>query len=339
MSSEVLELLREQARLLFERHCTRATIEEAEAGTWPAALWAAIEEAGLPDVLLPEDRGGSGGGLREAVAILRAQGAAAAPVPLAETMLGRWLLKRAGPGVVSLGFIGEPVAIGRSPAGDPGAGIEMAWAAAADACVLVSEATGELHIASRGAITVVRMRRSPAGEPRELIVANSSKGVGKAPPGASPLALLSLFRAAQISGALTQVLEITLRYAKERTQFGRTISNFQAIQQMLAEAAGHAAAAGVAVDIAAASASETTCASAKARAGEAAGRVAATAHQILGALGYTREYHLHTLTRRLWSWRDEAGDDVFWQARLAQHAFANGAANELWAYVTAQTDG
>jgi acyl-CoA dehydrogenase len=238
-----------------------------------------------------------------------------------------------------VGFIGERAAIGRSPAGDPSSGVEIAWAGVADACVLVEDATGRLHRAARDGIRVLRARRSLAGEPRETVIATPLEPAGEAPPGASPLALLALLRAAQISGALTRVLAITVEYGKERVQFGRPIAGFQAIQQMLATAAGHVAATSVAVDIAAASPSNVTCAAAKIRAGEAAGHVCAIAHQIVGALGYTREYKLHPLTRRLWSWRDEAGDEAFWQDRLATHAFANGAGDDLWAYVTAQTGG
>ncbi len=339
MSEDIRELLHDQAALLFERHCTRAALEAAEAGAWPADLWAAVEDACLADVLVPEDRGGIGGRLQEAVEILRAMGAATAPLPLAEAILGRWLLGETSKGLVGLGFIGKPAGIGRDPAGDPRTGIEIPWAGIADSYVLVDQAGGELHMAPRDNVAVIRTRRNLAGEPRELVIATSWKLVGKLPRGASPLAVLALFRAAQISGGLSRALTVTIEYSKQRLQFGRAIASFQAIQQMLAEAAGHVAATAVAVDVAAASPNEVTCAAAKIRAGEAAGRVCAIAHQIVGALGYTREYNLHRLTRRLWSWRDEAGDDVFWQARLGAHAFDNGAADDLWAYVTAFAGG
>lgn len=46
---------------------------------------------------------------------------------------------------------------------------------------------------------------------------------------------------------------------------------------------------------------------AKARAGQAAGKVAAAVHQVLGAIGFSEEHALHRLTRRLWAWRDEWG--------------------------------
>ncbi|MGC1891763.1 MAG: hypothetical protein WA709_37765 [Stellaceae bacterium] len=58
----------------------------AERGIWPGRLWRAVEEAGYPDVLA---EGASG--MVKAAAILRAAGYHAAPIPLAETILARWL--------------------------------------------------------------------------------------------------------------------------------------------------------------------------------------------------------------------------------------------------------
>ena len=57
--SEVSTLLRDTADRLFADHCDRATLERAEAGVWPEALWRALEEAGFPKALLPEAAGGA----------------------------------------------------------------------------------------------------------------------------------------------------------------------------------------------------------------------------------------------------------------------------------------
>src|SRR5688500_17652919 len=54
---------------------------------WDAALWGALSEAGLTGVGLPEESGGSGGELADAVAIVRTLAAGAAAVPLAEQLL------------------------------------------------------------------------------------------------------------------------------------------------------------------------------------------------------------------------------------------------------------
>ena len=49
------------------------------------------------------------------------------------------------------------------------------------------------------------------------------------------------------------------------------------------------------------------------RAALTAGRAA---HQVLGARGTTREHPLGQLTRRLWAWRSEYGDEHHWSTRL-----------------------
>src|SRR4029077_13419068 len=59
-------------------------------------------------------------------------------------------------------------------------------------------------------------------------------------------------------------------------------------------------------------------ATAKARVGEAAGKVAEICHQVHGAIGFTHEHPLHFATRRLWSWRDEFGHETYWQERIGR---------------------
>ena len=63
---------------------------------------------------------------------------------------------------------------------------------------------------------------------------------------------------------------------------------------------------------------------AKARVGEAAGKIVAVVHQVHGAMGFTREHPLHRSTRRLWAWRDEFGGEATWQKRLGAAALAAG---------------
>jgi acyl-CoA dehydrogenase len=72
---------------------------------------------------------------------------------------------------------------------------------------------------------------------------------------------------------------------------------------------------------------------AKARAGEAAGKGSAIAHQAFGAMGFTREHQLQYATRRLWAWRDEFGGEAYWQAELGRAMAAKGAGG-LWATLT-----
>jgi acyl-CoA dehydrogenase len=158
--------------------------------------------------------------------------------------------------------------------------------------------------------------------------------------GALVLGLGALLRAAQMAGAMEAALAISTQYANERVQFGRPIGKFQAIQQQMAVLAEHTAASLVAVENAARAVAEGrpsaafACAAAKIRAGEAAGKVAEIAHQVHGAIGFTQEYRLHRVTRRLWSWRDEFGNEAYWARELGRR-IATAGGDGLWPLITA----
>jgi acyl-CoA dehydrogenase len=110
---------------------------------------------------------------------------------------------------------------------------------------------------------------------------------------------------------------------------------------MLAELAGETLSVRAATDAAVAmvgtSGEAFAIAAAKCRASEAVGRSCRIAHQIHGALGFTDEHVLGRLTRRLWSWRDEAGNEREWSDELGRLAAASG--RPLWPAITAATAG
>jgi alkylation response protein AidB-like acyl-CoA dehydrogenase len=142
-----------------------------------------------------------------------------------------------------------------------------------------------------------------------------------------------------MAGAMEAALAISTQYANERVQFGRAIGKFQAIQQQMAVLAEQAASSLVAVENAARAvaegrqSAEFACAAAKIRAGEAAGKVAEIAHQVHGAIGFTKEYRLHPVTRRLWSWRDEFGNEAYWARELGRRIAVAGG-DGLWPLIT-----
>jgi acyl-CoA dehydrogenase len=151
-------------------------------------------------------------------------------------------------------------------------------------------------------------------------------------------------RAMQMAGALQGILDLTVAYANERVAFEKPIGKFQAIQHSLAKLAGEAAAAiaaaGSAADAVNASAHFDDAvflevASAKIRVGEAVTTGAAIAHQVHGAIGFSREHVLHRYTQRLWAWRDDFGTESYWATRLGALIARNGA-DALWPMLAAR---
>ncbi len=339
-------LIQDSANRLFAEHITTALRVDAEAGQFPHALWNAVEEAGLTRALLPEAAGGFGIGAAEALSLMAVAGAHAAPIPLAETMLAGWMLAQAGldmpDGVLSIAPVRLSDRLTIDAAGRvTGTAARIPWGRDAACIVVLAQRDAENIVALVPASAVtVTAGQNIAREPRDtLVFGGIALAHGAAAVTADQVHLLgAALRSQQIAGALGRVIETTTQYAGDRIQFGRPIGKFQAIQHHLAIVAAHHAAAAAAADGAAeaveAGLRPLPIAAAKLRTGEAAGIAAGLAHQIHGAIGFTYEHHLHFLTKRLWSWRDEFGAEPEWAARLGRH-FAAAGADALWAEITA----
>ena len=354
--SETRELLRDAAERLLDKHCTAETLRRADGGEFAQALWRALADAGFTAALVPESAGGAGLEFSDALSILFSAGRHAVPAPLAETMLAGWLLSAAG-----IALPDGPLAVAPVRAGDAlsasrdgkgwrlqGKAGRVPWAAASSAIVVLARCEGRnlVALAAPGDCRIAG-GENLAGEPRDDVdfsgvrceTAALLPDVAPAAPDAQALhALGAVMRSTQMAGALQSVLETSVQYASERVQFGRPIGRFQAIQQNLAVLAGQAAAATAAaeaaIEAAARGLASPAVAVAKIRAGEAAGIGAAIAHQVHGAIGFTQEHHLHHATRRLWSWRDEFGNEAYWAHRLGSAVAAAGA-DQLWRGITA----
>jgi alkylation response protein AidB-like acyl-CoA dehydrogenase len=132
---------------------------------------------------------------------------------------------------------------------------------------------------------------------------------------------------------MERVLQMTVAYANERVQFGRSIGKFQAIQHQLAVMAEHVAAARMAAEIGCAGAGPLPvglrAAVAKARASEAATVATSTAHAVHGAIGVTAELDLQLFTRRIHEWRADFGSERHWNRVLGRALLASDAASTL----------
>ena len=307
--SEMRDILLEQVERLLADQSGPETLRAVEAGVWPAALWAEVEALGLPLAMASEEAGGVALGWDDAVAVWVALGRAGAPVPLAESMAASALMP-------ALGFVALAQPDGTA-----------LWGHAA-AQVLAGD--GALHQAA-----FTPDKAQPSNEPWDRAAL---------PAGEATLLAGALVNAAKMAGGLEAVLALSVDYANVRKQFGKPIGQFQAVSQQLSQAAGEVAAAGVAVANAGRatarrglSGAEFEIAAAKVIAGEATALVAAVAHQVHAAIGFTQDYHLHFTTRRLWAWRDAFGNERFWAQRIGRAALARGGAN-AWPDLAARED-
>jgi acyl-CoA dehydrogenase len=333
--------------------CSPKLVNAAEDGAWPTELWEAMESTGLSLAWVPESAGGPGASLADGFAVARVSARFAVPLPLAETLCAGWLLAQAG-----LRAPAGPMSVAPVRAEER---IELDRNGLLHGTVndvpYATHATHLVTIASDGDTPTVVLAaaaactRAPganlAGEAQGRVRFEAVRPVDVGHmAGPDPLDALQRMGAAvrsqQMAGALERILDLSLEYARERTQFGRPIARFQAIQHSLASLAGEVAAAVAAADAAASAIVRHgidderalfAIAAAKIRAGEAAGAGAAIAHQVHGAMGFTREYSLQHSTRRLWAWRDDFGAESAWAMRLGNIATSAGA-RALWPVLT-----
>jgi acyl-CoA dehydrogenase len=350
-------IIAEAARRMLADLCEPQAVNRASDDSWMAPAWHALENLGLTRTWVPEELNGAGADVAEGFAVLRETGRAAVSLPVAETLLAGWLLSQAGitppSGVLTCGpaRVGDQVVLAGSGTLS-GRLRAVPFAKGAEHLAVLAEreagGTGVVALVKAGDAEIAD-GASLAGDPLNTVVLNGVRPVevADATPALDGNALLLMgaaVRAMQMAGALEAILDIAVAYANERVAFGKPIGKFQAVQHNLARLAGEVAAAlaaaGSAAEvIATASAFDEgvllEAASAKIRVGEAATEGAGIAHQVLGAIGFTKEHVLHRYTQRLWAWRDDFGSESQWAVRLGQLVATKGA-DALWPMLAAR---
>jgi acyl-CoA dehydrogenase len=348
-------IVAETAERIFADLADPLTINRSKDGSWKAPLWKALSEAGLPLAWVAEEQGGAGASLAEGFDVLTAAGRFALPVPLVETMLAGWLLDKGGiaspEGAMTVVPTRPKDRITVNADGTlSGTARQVPFASGSEHLAVLAQRTSE------GTVALVKTSdcrvvpgESLAGDPRDEVVLDNVKPrkSAKAPAGLDQDAVLlmgGVARSLQIAGALTAALEHAVRYSGERVAFERPIGKFQAVQHNLAKLAGETAAAlaaaGSAADtIASAKTFDDTvfleATAAKIRCAEAAEQGVAIAHQVFGAIGFTKEHILHRFTMRALGWRDDFGNESHWALALGRKVAANGA-DELWPMLAAR---
>ena len=283
----------------------RAVIEAAAQVAEAADPWAALADGGWLDILLEDERGLGYLGL-----VAEALGAAGVAVPLAGTAVV-W-----------------PTLFGGS-AGGRRVGVAAAGDGGEDGSILCEDGIG--------AEVVVVLRDGVA----ELHEAFSAEGVGGLDgDGLARIRLdgpavdrckdpelvaeahrrAAAVTAAEMAGAIDRVATMTAGYVTERQQFGRPISAFQVVAHGAARLATLAQAATWSARLACTSAEPSDTAAAKGWISAASAEVVALAHQLHGAIGFTEEYGLQRLSKRLRTLRYAFGDDRFHHRTLGRPA-------------------
>jgi len=166
------------------------------------------------------------------------------------------------------------------------------------------------------------------GEPQGQVV------LGRVPDGAVQLErgprgqvrlLARLTTAAQALGVGLALLDRTVSYVGQRTQFGAPIGAFQAVKHQLADAKVALEFARPLVFAAALTLDPADVAAAKVTACEAAYATARTALQLHGAIGYTAEYDLS-----LWLTKARALRTAWGSPEACRDAVLNAADGPRW---------
>lgn len=318
----------------------------AEKDGWNGTLWTSLDELGFTYAMVAESAGGAGASWSDLCGVARFAGSYALPLPLCESIFVNYLLCKCDiaplTGVLSFSAKSE-----LRLDGDKLNGVlhDVPWGRYTQHIIAVvpKDDCNHLVVLSREQIKIRKEACNVAGEARDSFVVENISPVFCAvlPAPISSNVLMqggAMLRSAQMAGAMHKAMTISHEYASERVQFGRPIGSFQAIQHQLAQMAEHVSASVIAAEAGFSASSDTidvlgVC-TAKICTSEAAGVGASIAHAVHGAIGFTHEYPLHLLTRRLWSWRSEFGSETYWAKQLGDAVCKHGADN-FWPAVTA----
>lgn len=316
-------------------------------------LWRNLEASGLPLAWVEESLGGSGASMSEGFDIVQIAGRYAVNVPLTETLLAGWVLARAGletpAGVLTLAPVDTRDRIALDDGGLlSGSARNVPFARGADHVVVAASTSQGVRVARvERSECVVRTAENLAGDARDFVAVKDARphSVAASPSSFDDVLLMgAIVRSVQIAGALQSILDLSVAYANERVAFEKPIGKFQSIQHSLARLAAEAAAALAAAGSAADAIASTEAfddaifleaVSAKIRVGEAAAVVCAIAHQVHGAIGFSKEHVLHAFTQRVLAWRNDFGDESFWALWLGREVARKGVDN-LWPLLAAR---
>ncbi|MFB7294452.1 acyl-CoA dehydrogenase family protein [Streptomyces rubiginosohelvolus] len=337
--------MRDLLGAVFDRDRLRAAVERD--GALDRSLWRELGAAGFFALRLPEEAGGVGLGLPEAVLLFEEAGRALLPGPLVATHLAAGLVKGAteGDAVVTAVAAELPVAhlaeadavlvVGGEAAGLPGEEVLgetlsgealRAFVAAArpvrsmDPLTPLHRAPAGAAVAGAGRVSATESTRA-ASERTRADAERAPAATERTPAHAGRLRFeAALLTAAEQLGSAARTTEAAVQHAGEREQFGSSIGSFQAVKHLCADMLARTEPARAAVYAAAVTGDPVEIAAAKLLADEAAVRNARDCLQIHGGMGFTWEADVHLHLKRAWlraaSWLTGAGAEELLAAGL-----------------------
>ena len=295
--------------------------------TVPLELWQQLTELGISSLLIPEPQGGLALTALEAALVAESTGAAVAPTPLLGSgIMAPYLLSHCGDQDTLLaGLAGGDVRLGiafsertgaREDAGVTSNGTTLSGRALhvldfeTASAYLVADQNGHVHLVEGDAeginaqvLTTIDRTRS-VGELRFNSV--PSKCISDDPAVLdATIELGRLALAADTLGAASHMLEEAVTYAKQREQFNRPIASFQAVKHLCAEMAAALEPCRAMVWYAAHAFSEgdgdatMIIRHTKAHTSEVGKRLAKTATEVHGGMGFTDLLGLHYWFKRI----------------------------------------
>jgi alkylation response protein AidB-like acyl-CoA dehydrogenase len=286
----------------------RATLDSA-AITVDSAAVAHAAESGLLKLLTPE----IGGTHVDLAVVTEEHGYALSSLPVADLNIAAWLLDHVGSPPEHGGLTG--LVLGPDARRDGDAlrltGVTRPVPMAADTVsIAVAGRVGDgeylvvLRTPTRLRMSTLDLSRSWARLDLDATIADWTE----LPSGTLAFLrdALAVHRAFDALGAAARLLEMTVSYAGQREQFGTPIGSFQAVKHHCADMAvaveaGRATlwAAALALDSASAAPRSRAASAAAAYTKSAAAKVAGTALQVHGGIGFTWEHDLHLFLRRI----------------------------------------
>jgi alkylation response protein AidB-like acyl-CoA dehydrogenase len=284
-------MLRDTVASIVDKHASPEAVRramESERG-YDESLWTLLcEQVGAAALVIPEELGGAGGELADAVVVIETLGRGLVPTPLLGTTLAELALLSADqPDAHALEKLAEGASIG-AVVFDPGYVLNGDVADVVLAC-----RDGRLErwtdLTAEPVVTMDPTRRLAR------VDAGATEQIGQDPGLADTAAIL--LAAEQIGGA-ARCLDLTVAYTKDRVQFGRPIGSFQALKHRMADLYVLVQSARAVVDEAVAEPSATSAALARVSASEAFSAVTAEAIQMHGGVAITWEYDIQLYFKR-----------------------------------------